>query len=91
MPATATINTTKFILNDNEALVVGPFFSPVESSQLWLHTQVQLGGKKSADWKVTIWKIDDDYNQVPGTQQTFAYHQGRRTNHRARYFTAPIS
>ncbi|QIK14839.1 MoaD/ThiS family protein [Leclercia sp. 29361] len=76
VPATATINTTKFILNDNEALVVGPFFSPVESSQLWLHTQVQLGGKKSADWKVTIWKIDDDYNQVPGTQQTFAYHQG---------------
>lgn len=38
--------------------------------------QVQLGGKKSADWKVTIWKIDDDYNQVPGTQQTFTYHQG---------------
>ena len=73
---TATINTTKFILNDNEALVVGPFFSPVESAQLWLHTQVQLGGKKSADWKVTIWKIDDDYNQVPGTQQTFTYHQG---------------
>ncbi|BDA96123.1 hypothetical protein E5AUHO_37120 [Citrobacter freundii] len=76
VPATATINTTKFILNDNEALVVGPFFSPVESAQLWLHTQVQLGGKKSADWKVTIWKIDDDYNQVPGTQQTFTYHQG---------------
>jgi len=76
VPATATINTKKFILNDNEALVVGPFFSPVESAQLWLHTQVQLGGKKSADWKVTIWKIDDDYNQVPGTQQTFTYHQG---------------
>ncbi|HFI8340804.1 TPA: host specificity factor TipJ family phage tail protein, partial [Escherichia coli] len=55
---------------------VGPFFSPVESAQLWLHTQVQLGGKKSADWKVTIWKIDDYYNQVPGTQQTFTYHQG---------------
>ncbi|KHE04933.1 host specificity factor TipJ family phage tail protein [Citrobacter braakii] len=76
VPAAATINTTKFILNDNEALVVGPFFSPVESTQLWLHTQAQLGGKKSADWKVTIWKIDDDYNQVPGTQQTFTYHQG---------------
>ncbi|EOX3278249.1 host specificity factor TipJ family phage tail protein [Escherichia coli] len=76
VPSAATINTTKFILNDNEALVVGPFFSPVESSQLWLHTQVQLGGKKSADWKVTIWKIDGDYNQVPGTQQTFTFHQG---------------
>lgn len=44
--ANATINTTKFILNDNEALVVGPFFSPVESTQLWLHTQSSLGGRK---------------------------------------------
>ncbi|HHA2289549.1 TPA: hypothetical protein ACOEHE_001078 [Enterobacter ludwigii] len=34
----ATINTTKFILNDNAALIVGPFSSPIPSSQLWLHT-----------------------------------------------------
>jgi hypothetical protein len=46
IPANATINTTKFILNDNEALVVGPFFSPVESTQLWLHTQSSLGGRR---------------------------------------------
>lgn len=76
VPATATINTTTFILNDNEALVVGPFFSPVESEQLWLHTQISLGGKKMANWKVVIWKIDDDYNQVPGTQESFIYFQG---------------
>lgn len=75
IPANATINTTKFILNDNEALVVGPFFSPVESTQLWLHTQSSLSGKKETNWKVVIWKIDDDYNQVPGTQQTFTYRQ----------------
>ncbi len=76
IPTAAVINTTKFILNDNEALVVGPFFSPVESTQLWLHTQSSLGGNNDTNWKVTIWKIDDDYNQVPGTQQEFAYHQG---------------
>lgn len=76
VPSTATINTTKFILNDNEALVVGPFFSPVESTELWLHTQSSLGGGNWTDWTVTIWKIDDDYNQIPGTQQTFTYHQG---------------
>lgn len=76
IPANATINTTKFVLNDNEALVVGPFFSPVESTDLWLHTQSSLGGGDYTDWKVTIWQIDDNYNQVPGTQQAFTFHQG---------------
>lgn len=76
IPAGATINTTTFILNDNEALVVGPFFSPVESEELWLHTQSSLGGGDYTDWTVTIWKIDDNYIQIPGTQQTFTYHQG---------------
>ncbi|EOC0436286.1 MoaD/ThiS family protein [Cronobacter dublinensis] len=76
IPAGAKINTTKFILNDNEALVVGPFFSPVESRELWLHTQSSLGGGDYTDWKVVIWKIDDNYNQIPGTKQTFVYHQG---------------
>lgn len=75
IPASATINTSKFVLNDNEALVVGPFFSPVASDQLWLHTQSSLGGKKETNWKVVIWKINDDYSQVPGTQQTFVYRQ----------------
>lgn len=74
VPVSATINTTKFVLNDNEALVVGPFFSPVESTELWIHTQSSLGGRNDTDWNVKIWKIDDDYNQVPGTEQTFHYH-----------------
>ncbi|EMP9723408.1 MoaD/ThiS family protein [Enterobacter cloacae] len=75
IPATATINTTKFVLNDNEALVVGPFFSPVESTQLWIHTQSSLGPKKQTNWKVVLWKIDDDYNMIPGTQQTLTFQQ----------------
>ncbi|WP_186372036.1 hypothetical protein, partial [Enterobacter hormaechei] len=36
-----------------------PFFSPVESTQLWLHTQSSLGGKKETNWKVVIWKISE--------------------------------
>lgn len=75
IPANATINTTKFILNDNEALTVGPFFSPVDSSQLWIHTQSSLGPKKSTSWRVVLWKIDDDFNQIPGTQQTLNFQQ----------------
>lgn len=71
----ATINTTKFILNDNAALIVGPFFSPIASSQLWLHTQSRLGGNSETNWKVTIWKVDDSNNQIPGTEQVFTYRQ----------------
>ena len=72
---TATINTTKFILNDNQALAIGPFFSPVDSSQLWLHTQSGLGGKSETNWQVIIWKVDADNVQIPGTTQTFTYRQ----------------
>ncbi|MBW9400351.1 MoaD/ThiS family protein [Leclercia sp. EC_58] len=86
VPATATINTTTFILNDNEALIVGPFFSPVESTELWLHTQSSLGGNKQTNWKVVIWKIDDDYNQIPGTTETFTYYQGTPHDHTSEVF-----
>ncbi len=71
----ATINTTKFILNDNEALVVGPFFSPVDSSQLWVHTQSALGGNSETNWRMTLWKVDEDNVQIPGTTQVFTYRQ----------------
>lgn len=73
--STATINNTKFILNDNQALAIGPFFSPVESSQIWLHTQSGLGGKSETNWQVTIWKVDADNVQIPGTSQTLTYRQ----------------
>ncbi|HDR2658276.1 TPA: host specificity factor TipJ family phage tail protein [Enterobacter ludwigii] len=71
----ATINTTKFILNDNAALIVGPFFSPIPSSQLWLHTQSGLGGNSETNWVVNIWKVDNENNLIPGTEQTFTYRQ----------------
>ncbi|HGD3424621.1 TPA: host specificity factor TipJ family phage tail protein [Enterobacter hormaechei] len=71
----ATINTTKFILNDNAALIVGPFFSPIPSSQLWLHTQSGLGGNSETNWVVNIWKVDNDNNLIPGTEQAFTYRQ----------------
>lgn len=73
VPSSASINSAKFILNDNEALVVGPFFTPVEATDIWIHTQTSLGGEQSASWKLTLWKIDDDYNQIPGTEQSFSY------------------
>ncbi|MEL5457927.1 phage tail protein, partial [Serratia ureilytica] len=63
------INTSIFTLNDNEPLVIGPSFSPVEGTQLWIHLQAQLGHGDYARTTVTWWKIDDDNNQIPGTTE----------------------
>ncbi|HFZ1709109.1 TPA: host specificity factor TipJ family phage tail protein [Citrobacter sedlakii] len=72
---TATINTTKFVLIQNSGVDVGPFFSPIPSSQLWIHTQSRMAGRNDVTFKVVIWKVDDDNNQIPGTTETFNYHQ----------------
>lgn len=71
---TATINTTKFVLMQNSGVSIGPFFSPVPSEQLWIHTQSRLGSDNWTDWVVVIWKVDDDNNQLPGTREEFHYH-----------------
>ncbi|QHJ81559.1 MAG: hypothetical protein [Bacteriophage sp.] len=70
-----TINNTYFNLTDNQALTIGPFFSPVPSSQLWVNTNSGLGGNSEANWEVTIWKVDDDNVIIPGTLQSFSFRQ----------------
>ncbi|MCZ4058022.1 host specificity factor TipJ family phage tail protein [Pantoea sp. LMR881] len=70
-----TINNTTFVLNDNQALVAGPYFSPVDSDYLWIHTQSGLGGNSETNWQVTIWKVDDNNDQIAGTTETFTYRQ----------------
>lgn len=69
----ATINTTKFILNDNGALIVGPFISPIRSSQIWAHIQAGFVGGQTANFELTLWQVDDENIQIPGTSQTIAY------------------
>ncbi|MEQ5740699.1 phage tail protein, partial [Providencia rettgeri] len=63
------MNTTKFILYDNQFLTVGPFFSPVEGDQLWVHTQAQLGNGQACSARVEVWKIDINNIEISGTRQ----------------------
>ena len=71
IPDDAVINTSIFTLNDNEPLVIGPSFSPVDGTQLWVHLQAQLGHGDYARTSVTFWKVDDDNNQIPGTLESY--------------------
>ncbi|BAO32643.1 TPA: host specificity factor TipJ family phage tail protein [Serratia marcescens] len=70
LPVDAIINRTIFTINDNESLVIGPSFSPVAGSEIWLHFQAQLGDN-AAVYSFTIRKVDDDNVVIPGTEQTF--------------------
>ncbi|MDU7405608.1 MAG: host specificity factor TipJ family phage tail protein [Citrobacter portucalensis] len=71
-----TINPVIFTINDNQAFTVGPFFSPIDSSDLWINTISQLSGNIHTGWNVTIWKVDSNNIQIPGTTQNFGYAQG---------------
>ncbi|WP_240332705.1 hypothetical protein, partial [Klebsiella pneumoniae] len=33
------------------------------------------GGNSETNWVVNIWKVDNDNNLIPGTEQTFTYRQ----------------
>lgn len=74
LPADTIINLTKFVLNDQSALVIGPAFSPIPSEQLWVHVQTQLGATAGVSkYRIKFWKVDDNNNAIPGTQEQHDY------------------
>lgn len=87
IPADAVINQTLFTINDQAALVIGPSISPVESEQVWVHVLVQLGPLAgTTKYRIKFWKLDDDNNQVPGTQEQYDYFFDNNTKQTTKYF-----
>lgn len=70
IPQSATFNTTKFILNDNRVVVVGPVYAPLPGDELWVHLTAQLGEGEGGSVVIEIWQIDDENNEIPGTSET---------------------
>nr|ELR5226548.1 MoaD/ThiS family protein [Providencia rettgeri] len=70
LPSNTRINTTKFVMYDNQFLTVGPFFSPVDGDQLWVHTQGQLDGGSTASARIDYWKVDVNNEEVVGTRKS---------------------
>lgn len=71
LPPNAIVNTSKFILYDNQFLTVGPFFSPLDGGELWVHLNAQLGDGDWASARIEFWKIDDNNNEISGTREAF--------------------
>lgn len=67
-PSNATINTTKFILNDNQSVTMGPFFAPVDGTQLWFHFQAQLGGNYDSPARIAFWQVDESNNPISAVE-----------------------
>ncbi len=70
-----TINPVYFSLSDNQARTIGPFFSPIPSSDIWINTRSGLAPDNATNWTVKIWKVDDNNLIIPGTTQSFGYFQ----------------
>lgn len=71
LPSNTRVNTTKFILYDNQYLTVGPFFSPVNGNQLWVHLQAQLDDGETCTSRVDYWMINHENEEIPGTRRSF--------------------
>ncbi|WP_025155140.1 host specificity factor TipJ family phage tail protein, partial [Morganella morganii] len=71
LPPDAVINTSKFILYDNQFLTVGPFFSPMEGGELWIHINASLGENDYANARMEFWRVDDDNEEISGTRESY--------------------
>ncbi|HGD3355415.1 TPA: host specificity factor TipJ family phage tail protein [Morganella morganii] len=71
LPPNAVVNTAKFILYDNQFLTVGPFFSPMDGGQLWIHINAQLGENDYANARMEFWKVDDNNEEISGTRESY--------------------
>lgn len=90
LPPNAVVNTTKFILYDNQFLTVGPFFSPVDGDQMWVHTQGQLGGGDYCSARIEIWKVDVNNEEIAGTRQQVVTSLNETNGARVYYKTEKI-
>jgi hypothetical protein len=70
-----TINKTLFQVQDNQPLVSGPYFSPIEGDQLWVHTQSALGGNSETNFVIQWYKVDQDNNKIAGTDGSLSVRQ----------------
>lgn len=70
LPADTTVNTVLFKIIEYEGTVIGPFFAALDAGQLWIHLYANLGKNYDAPAKVTWWQVDEDNNQIAGTQQS---------------------
>lgn len=88
-PAVGVPQKTYFKLEDMEALFVGPFIMASVSDEIWYNVIFQRGLNGSADLRAEWWQVDDNNDQIPGTDEydTFSYEDD---TYEGQYFTRKI-
>lgn len=66
-PAGGVIVNDFFRMDDNEALIIGPFFAPIPGDQFWVHLQADLGERDYANTRIRYYKVDDNNEEILGT------------------------
>lgn len=89
--ASVTINHNLFTLTDNQPLVSGPYFSPIEGDSLWVHFSAQFSKEQYANVRIELWKIDEQNNQIPGTYQTQIFYSGYAARTDNYFYTVKIA
>lgn len=70
LPSDVTINKTSVTFTTYDTIVEGPFFAPFSADQLWLNFYASMGESANAEGKITYWLVDDDNNQIDGTEKS---------------------
>lgn len=87
-----TINNTIFTLTDNQPLVSGPYFSPIEGDSLWVHFSAEL--RQNGDYANALiewFKIDENNNIIPGTRESQMFYSGGAPRGDSYFWTIKIT
>lgn len=90
-PSGGIVQTSYFKLNDMEGLYVGPFILASAADQIWYNIVFQRGiHAKSVNLTAEWWQVDENNDQIPGTEESESFEYGGDT-YEGQYYTRKVT